>query len=600
MMRILHLGFALTLAVALAAPRAALATDTWTNVRPGIDWLHRTTGGGTPQDIHAVRIDLTSPRISVRASRDVRGSERGVVTSTFANSVGAVVAINADWSDGATPIGLAIGNGSKWHDHFDNPAIGGEWGYFACDIYNECDIEFLPRLSSVPEFADPTREPYRYFNAVGANGNPLLDDGVRGLGCYDGCSGDVCRNPRSAVCLDAAGDTLWFIVVDGRRASSGAAGMTCGEMRNLVTELGCNRAAMLDGGGSSTMWVDGSVRNRPSDGSQRTVSNHLGIIYTPTPDAACAASPFGAYCDGTEINVCTGGRLVSEGDCGAFGVACGEHDGFAFCVDPRCPGGDGWGVACVDATRIGTCRDGAYSEGDCGAFGLACGSDAGGTRCMDARCPAPTASFCASDGVRATCAAGTYAEVGCGAGSVCVEGGGAARCEAVVTPVEPTPDAGGRDVGRGPDSGNLDGGGSDDSGGGSDTGRADLGGRQDAGDTGGGGVRDVGDAGGRGDAAPPRDSGAGDDSAPSDLGPGGGEGDAPPGGGGGGGGGGGSASADDERDVTHVRVGGCAVARAPDGPAGHDQGGGVPWLVLLGAVALWSRARRRVRDGGAV
>jgi len=96
--------------------------------------------------------------------------------------------------------------------------------------------------------------------------------------------------------------------------------------------------------------------NNPSDGSQRTVANHFGIIYSDTLD-----------CDGTVIRACQGGRVT------------GSRDGaVAFCVDSRCPGGDGLGVAC---------NDGQYSTGDCTALGLVCGTDSGGGACIDPNAP---------------------------------------------------------------------------------------------------------------------------------------------------------------------------------------------------------------------
>jgi hypothetical protein len=431
---------AVTLGVLLwAAP--VLADDTWTSVRPGVDWLHRTVSGGTPQDIQAVRIDLTLDAVGIRASMDLSGSERRTTTSTFARNVDALVAINGDWSDGSTPVGLAIGNGWQWHDHYSNPSIGGTWGYLGCDVFNGCTIDALEPLGTAWWFATPTIAPYRYYNAVGANGLLLLDDGVRLSGCYDGCDGDSCRHPRSAVCLDEAGETLWFIVADGRR--SGASGMTCGEMRDLVQDLGCWDAAMLDGGGSSTLWVDGAVRNDPSDGYERTVANHIGVVYTHSRDEACRYAA-GAWCEGSQLRTCNGNQLVNDGDCAAFGCSCQEDGEWAFCVDYRCPDGDGTASTCLDATRLAGCTDGVYGEGDCAAFGLVCGSDSQGGGCMDSRCQAgPHSSFCLDEMTVASCDEGVYGETACDEGELCVASGESARCQ---DPDDPEDTQGGDDT----------------------------------------------------------------------------------------------------------------------------------------------------------
>lgn len=403
----------------------ARATDVWTNVRPGVDWLHRTTGGGTPQDIHAVRIDLSLPNIGIRASRDEGGAERGVTTSTFADDVGALVATGGDWSNGWTPVGLAIGNGWRWHDHYSDPNISSQWGYIGCTIDNQCEIDNLEPLGTSWWFGAPERSPYRYFNAVGANGVLLYNEGVRQNGCYDGCAGDSCRHPRTAICTTPDG-YLWMITIDGRR--SDAAGMRCGEVRDLVLELGCDDAAMLDGGGSTTMWIDGAVRNEPSDGAQRTLANHIGITYTDAVDPACAL-PGGAWCEGSVIHTCNGGQVVGEGDCAAFGLSCGEDGGWAFCVDPRCPGGDGMGLACIDGDQIESCTDGVYGTGSCGVFGLVCGEDDLGAGCMDSRCQAgPHRSFCAGDTVIGQCTDGTYAEATCAEGQRCADTAAGGQC----------------------------------------------------------------------------------------------------------------------------------------------------------------------------
>lgn len=410
-------------AIGLSGP--ASATDNWSAVRPGVDWLHRTTGGGTPQDVHAVRIDLSMGEVGMRASMNAPGTERGVGTDTFAASVGALVAIGGDWSNGYTPVGLAIGNGFLWHDHYSNPNIGSRWGTFGCDVWNQCTIEALTPLPTLLGYA-PTIAPYRYYNAVGTNGVLMLNDGANVPGCYDGCAGDTCRHPRSMVCLEQDGQHLWLIAIDGRRA--GASGMTCGESRALASDLGCWDAAMLDGGGSTSIWIDGAIRNQPSDGSPRDLANHIGVIYADTPDPTC---PFaaGAWCDGNQLRTCNGSRLVNDGDCAAFGTTCQQDGDWAFCVDPRCPGGDGTGAGCADQVTLESCTDGVYGSGDCSVFGLVCGSDAGGASCMDPGCVAgPNSTFCADSAVIGSCTGGAYTDVACEGSRICWDGPGDASC----------------------------------------------------------------------------------------------------------------------------------------------------------------------------
>ncbi len=408
------------LAAALLAAPAAHAGDTWTNIRPGVDYLHRTTSG--PQDIYAARIDLTVPNVGIHASADAMGTERHVTTPTFASSADVLVAINGDWSDATTPVGLAISDGAQWHDHIHDDSLGSTWGYFACTATKTCTIGVEQALDVAWWFTTPTAPPYRYFQAIGANGLPLITDGVPNSGCYDSS-----QYPRSAICLEADGTTLWLVVIDGRTSS--AAGMTCDQTRDLLLGFDCWSAAMLDGGGSSTLVIEDDVKNNPSDGSPRTVANHLGIVYSDALDPACTVAS-GKWCDGTTLSVCQGGRFIASGDCAAYGATCEENGDNAYCVDYRCPGGSGSGAVCLDATHLAACSDGTYGEGDCGAFGLVCGTDASGAACMDSRCEGgPNTAFCTDSGLYAACTAGAYAEQDCTAsGMVCWEGAGTAAC----------------------------------------------------------------------------------------------------------------------------------------------------------------------------
>lgn len=74
------------------------------------------------------------------------------------------------------------------------------------------------------------------------------------------------RHPRTAIGL--TGDNhLLVVTVDGR--TSEAYGMSIGELAQLMRALQCENALNLDGGGSSTMWIQGyglnGIVNYPCD-----------------------------------------------------------------------------------------------------------------------------------------------------------------------------------------------------------------------------------------------------------------------------------------------------------------------------------------------
>jgi hypothetical protein len=81
------------------------------------------------------------------------------------------------------------------------------------------------------------------------------------------------RHPRTAVAKLKDGKFL-MIAVDGRSESSGGIGLY--DLANYLLELGATDAMNLDGGGSTTMFLDGKVVNHPSDKEgERKVSDAI-------------------------------------------------------------------------------------------------------------------------------------------------------------------------------------------------------------------------------------------------------------------------------------------------------------------------------------
>lgn len=84
------------------------------------------------------------------------------------------------------------------------------------------------------------------------------------------------RNPRTLAGVDAAGRTV-LVTADGR--STDALGLSIPESAAVARALGLRDAVNLDGGGSTTMVVDGDVINDPSDAAgERPVGDALLIL----------------------------------------------------------------------------------------------------------------------------------------------------------------------------------------------------------------------------------------------------------------------------------------------------------------------------------
>jgi hypothetical protein len=142
---------------------------------------------------------------------------------------------------------------------------------------------------------DITQEPTLYLSR---RGSPSI--GIRPGNVFNAISGDrllVTKgepepgldnsgvDPRTAIGINKNGRKLILAVVDGRQPFY-SEGMTLAELAHLMSDLGAYYAMNLDGGGSSTMVVEGEsgepvILNSPIDnylpGRERPVANHLGV-----------------------------------------------------------------------------------------------------------------------------------------------------------------------------------------------------------------------------------------------------------------------------------------------------------------------------------
>jgi hypothetical protein len=92
------------------------------------------------------------------------------------------------------------------------------------------------------------------------------------------------RNPRTMAGVDAQGRVL-LAAVDGRQAGR-SAGLSILEAAQVMRALGAVTAMNLDGGGSTTMVIEGRIVNRPSDPSGEREDGDAVLVAprrTPTP-----------------------------------------------------------------------------------------------------------------------------------------------------------------------------------------------------------------------------------------------------------------------------------------------------------------------------
>jgi hypothetical protein len=113
----------------------------------------------------------------------------------------------------------------------------------------------------------------------------ILRDGASLTGEMATVEGTITGNtdilaPRTAVGFSRDSSTLYLLTVDGRSTLS--AGMTLVQLTAMLQRLGAWHAMNFDGGGSTTMVVNGQVMNAPSDPTgERAVGNALLLVKKP-------------------------------------------------------------------------------------------------------------------------------------------------------------------------------------------------------------------------------------------------------------------------------------------------------------------------------
>ncbi|GAB4311781.1 MAG: hypothetical protein Kow0059_02070 [Candidatus Sumerlaeia bacterium] len=158
-------------------------------------------------------------------------------------------------------------------------------------------VNFSQETRDVVPSAWPSHVPVDYTNmycAIGPMWGLILHNGSKSTSTSPSYITDI--HPRTAVAFNA--NYIYFIVVDGRR-TGWSEGMTLSELADwCISELGATDAVNNDGGGSSTMWIDGQIVNMPSDGSTynppqsipRAVANGLMMIQLEPKEVSTAFS----------------------------------------------------------------------------------------------------------------------------------------------------------------------------------------------------------------------------------------------------------------------------------------------------------------------
>jgi hypothetical protein len=196
-------------------------------------------------------------------------------TSQFLDEFGVQIAINGDgfspwWSRG--PL--------DYYPQLGDPVTPNGFAASNRKVYAEGDgLEPVLYISRRGGFG--FRKPGNIYNAI-AGDRYLIQGGEKENGLDD-----TERDPRTAIGFNKNGRWLYLVVVDGRQPFY-SAGATFDELADILIAHGAYFAMSLDGGGSTTMVIEGPdgepvILNSPIDqyvpGRERPVANHIGIFF---------------------------------------------------------------------------------------------------------------------------------------------------------------------------------------------------------------------------------------------------------------------------------------------------------------------------------
>jgi hypothetical protein len=250
----------------------------------GIEYIRDVRSEPRPLVIHVVRIDLDTPGLRFFVT-PVGENIPAQTVSQFVAQYHLQLAINADYfepwrdtfpwdyyphvGDPVNTRGLAASEGTVFTQGF-----AGAGNYDTLYLSADNHVSFDTPNGAI-------------YNAV--SGLPFLLSGGKSLvGGEDSVGYNTELHPRTAVGVDRTERTLILMLVDGRQPNY-SEGVSLGELADLLLEYGAYHAINLDGGGSSTLVIEGTdgaplVLNSPIHGRipgrERPIANQLGV-YAP-------------------------------------------------------------------------------------------------------------------------------------------------------------------------------------------------------------------------------------------------------------------------------------------------------------------------------
>ena len=211
----------------------------------------------------------SSDYLKTAFAQNAFGTNVTAKTSETAADNNAILAVNGDYY-GANSTGYVIRNGVVYRDTVREDSSNGDLAIYKDGSFK---IIYEDQISADQLVKDGV------VNLL-AFGPALVENGEIAVGTNEEVGQAMASNPRTAIGI--IDENHYIIVVsDGRTSES--KGLSLYQMAEVMKSYGVKTAYNLDGGGSSTLYFNGQVINKPTTGgnriSERAVSDIVYIGY---------------------------------------------------------------------------------------------------------------------------------------------------------------------------------------------------------------------------------------------------------------------------------------------------------------------------------
>lgn len=211
----------------------------------------------------------SSDYLKTAFAQNAFGTNVTAKTSETATDNNAILAVNGDYY-GANSTGYVIRNGVVYRDTVREDSSNGDLAIYKDGSFK---IIYEDQISAEQLVKDGV------VNLL-AFGPALVENSEIAVGTNEEVGQAMASNPRTAIGI--IDENHYIIVVsDGRTSES--KGLSLYQMAEVMKSYGVKTAYNLDGGGSSTLYFNGQVINKPTTGgniiSERAVSDIVYIGY---------------------------------------------------------------------------------------------------------------------------------------------------------------------------------------------------------------------------------------------------------------------------------------------------------------------------------